>query len=309
MRDRLENIRNRWYHSLIITIMLLMVWGSFTELAAEEPTAIISALNGTVLVSIQGREIISAKTGMTLRAGDSIETPAGTEVVLTLADGSELQISESTKMDIAVLTQNISTQARASKINLWWGAVRSAISPAHQKEGSSYEVETPNALAGVKFSQPIVEVSYDPDTDETTIDAHTVDVVVTNLRTLSRELIPQGRRGVVTRNKISLGSMKRRSSTPSQKPSENIPGQPQQPGLGSPDGALPPGQRGMSGQPRIAPGSHIFRQVRGVVQQATSPMLLPHGGGGGPGNQPQSGGRPERADRQRRVITIHFRQE
>ncbi len=307
MYKSLKNIVR--YSALIIVTILILFWGGVTELAAqEEPTAIITALKGTVLVSIQGREAISAQTGMILRAGDRIETQIGAEAVLTLSDDSELQLGENAKMDIEILAQNVSTKARKSRLKLWWGKVRSVLSSDHQAEGSSFSVETPNALAGVKFSQPVVDVTYNPETDQTTIDAFTVDVVVTNLRTLRKELIPKGRQAVVLRNKISIGSISRRSSSPSQKPSGQKPEQDQPQGMSPPDG--PPGSSGQlqPGQPGGGPPTTIFRQTRGAIQQATSPMV-PAPGGNGPGTAPPPGERPQRPDQQRRVITIRFRQE
>jgi hypothetical protein len=147
------------------------------ESAAQQPTATISALSGTVLVNGQPQG-----EGTVLRAGDIIKTQAGSSVVLELSDGSQLELGENTQVDIAELSQT-ATGARRSRVKLAWGWIRARLSPGHQKEGSSFNVETPNALVGVKFSDPRFEVSYDPVTGVTTIKAFTVTIVVIDPRT------------------------------------------------------------------------------------------------------------------------------
>jgi hypothetical protein len=52
-------------------------------------------------------------------------------------------------------------------------------------------------VAGVKFSQPDIEVSYDPTTQTTVVIAHTVDVLVENLETLESRVIPPGTQAIV----------------------------------------------------------------------------------------------------------------
>ena len=96
--------------------------------------------------------------------GDQLQTSAGATVVLVLSDESELQLGENTSVQLSELLLNVQTGARQSRLKLWWGSVKSWLAPGHQTPGSTFEVQTPNALAGVKFSQPISEFSYDPTT-------------------------------------------------------------------------------------------------------------------------------------------------
>jgi hypothetical protein len=126
---------------------------------------------------------------------------------------------------------------------LAWGKFRAVLSPGHQREGSAFSVETPNTLAGVKFSQPVIEVGYDPETDTTTIDAQTVDVIVTNLRTQRTELVLSGRRAVIQKDSISL-NVGQQSSSPSNKSQLSPQPQPEEaplPQLPQEGGQLPPG--------------------------------------------------------------------
>ena len=146
------------------------------EGSAQQPTATISALKGMVLVNGQPEG-----EGTVLRSQDIIKTQAGSSVVLELSDGSQLELGENTQVDIAELSQT-ATGARRSRMKLAWGWIRARLSPGHQKEGSSFDVETPNALVGVKFSDPWFYVSYDPVTGVTTIRTFNTQIVVVDPR-------------------------------------------------------------------------------------------------------------------------------
>jgi hypothetical protein len=69
-----------------------------------------------------------------------------------------IQLSQNTKIDLALLLQSPETGARQSRLKLLYGKIKLFLSPGHQKEGSAFVTETPNAQIGVKFSQPNVEV-------------------------------------------------------------------------------------------------------------------------------------------------------
>lgn len=163
---------------------------------AQQPTATLVYLEGQAVVFDQGGAPVAAVEGMVLSSGDKLETQAGADVVLQLSDGSELELGEHTSISIDTLLQHQSTGARTSRIKLWWGRIRSFLAPGHQVEGSAYEVQTPNALVGVKFSQPDTEVVYDPETNKTLAIAYQFDLVMTNLLTGETLLIPEGQTGV-----------------------------------------------------------------------------------------------------------------
>lgn len=182
MKKILRNVCLVAHRSLILTGILLVVFCFSAVVEAQQPTATITSLSGEVLVSIQGKAPVAAKVGTVLTRGDMIQTQTAANVVLTLSDGSELQLGENTKVAMIVLTQE-PTGARVSKLKLAWGRIQAFLSPGHQKEGSSFDVETPNTIVGVKFSQPDVEVSYDPETETTIVRAYTVDISVLNLVT------------------------------------------------------------------------------------------------------------------------------
>jgi hypothetical protein len=221
----------RQQQSFRIGIVVMMILSSIMSLKgfAAQPTATIVSLTGTVQTIFQNGEVMVATVGLSLQTGDIIETQNGSEIVLEFSDGSQLEISENTRLDLADLLEDVGTGARTSVIKLAWGKLRAILSPGHQEEGSAFSVETPNSLVGVKFSQPIITVAYDLETDTTTIDAETVDVVVTNLRTQRTELLLRGQRGIVRKDSILFDGGQQPSTSskePQQRPQEGVPPQP-----------------------------------------------------------------------------------
>ena len=91
------------YCAIITGVLFVMLFWVSTITSAQQPTVIISELKGNVQVSIQGGKSVVAEVGLELQAGDRIETQAGAEVILILSDGSELQLSENTNLDLTVL--------------------------------------------------------------------------------------------------------------------------------------------------------------------------------------------------------------
>ena len=67
------------------------------------------------------------------------------------------------------MSRNYSPSARATScLKLSWGWVRAKLSPDYNKNtDAKFEIETPNALVGVKFSPPDTRVSYDQKKGET----------------------------------------------------------------------------------------------------------------------------------------------
>lgn len=167
---------------------------------------------------------MAATVGAILQAGDVIETLAVSSVGLRFSDGSELRLGQNSKVDLATLTQVPATKARESRVKLWYGSLRAWIAPEHQTAGSSFEVDTPNALAGVKFSQPVIEVSYDPRTKTSLFKAYTVALIVRNSVTGERKQIPQGLQ-VVVRDESTVTMPLPAQQIPS--PQDDIPEAPQ----------------------------------------------------------------------------------
>jgi len=71
------------------------------------------------------------------------------------------------------------------------------LSPRHQTAGSSFTFETPNTLAGVKFSEPDTEIIYNPDTDTTVLIAYRFGAEIINRLTGKSLLVSQEHIGIV----------------------------------------------------------------------------------------------------------------
>jgi len=185
---------------VLIWTLLAILSSSFVPSVsfAQQPTATIRELSGNVLVSGQ-----AATVGTALRAGDTIQTQAGASAVLKLSDGSEIQLGEKTQINIDDLSQT-ATGARVSSIKLLAGWLRAFLSSEHQQEGSSFTIETPNAQLGVKFSEPDVEVSYNPEKAETVGIAHTVKLMAKNLLTDEEVLVPVGSTVIIVGTTVKI---------------------------------------------------------------------------------------------------------
>lgn len=188
---------------LVVSGVIQLVFLCFSAVVnAQQPTAMIESLNGQVLVSIQGKTPVIGTKGTILRSGDIIETQAGAQAVLLLSEGSELRLGQNTKIDITTLTQK--TRARTSRIKLLYGKIRALLSPGHQKEGSSFTINTPNATAGVKFSRPVIEASYDPTTETSLFKAYTVALKITNRYTQKVKQVPRGSQVIIRKESTLL---------------------------------------------------------------------------------------------------------
>ena len=182
--------------SCLIVFCVILVIPFLVSLsgAAQQPQAAIQTFSGDVMVSKLGRPDSPAVRNTVLSQGDAIQVHAGAAAVIELSDGSTIELGEQTMAYFAVLEQ--SRKARATHLYLLWGRIRTVLTPAHQKKGSSFQVETLNALVNLTFSAPDVEIIYRPETDATIAVAHTVDVSLTNLATGQTKMITRGHAGI-----------------------------------------------------------------------------------------------------------------
>ncbi len=166
--------------------------------AAQPPTATMSSLNGEVFIAFQSGTPILGIAGAVLRSGDIVRTYSGAHAMLSLSDGSKLELGENTNVMLA----SLGTEPAEARLNLLWGRTRSILSPLYQAEGSSFSLQTPNALIGVKSSEVDVEVLYDPNAKTTTVLAHEFDVRTINLSTGVELTVPKGHSGIIHDNVI-----------------------------------------------------------------------------------------------------------
>ena len=149
------------------------------------------------MVSIQKGALASGIVGNVLRAGDELRTHAGAIAGLEFTDKSKLELGENTNISISALAKAPQTGTRTSRLDLWRGRLRLTVTAEQQSPGSSFTVQTHNALVSTKSAESDAEIVYDPNTNKTTIIAHKDDAVVTNLLTGISTVIPEGHSGIV----------------------------------------------------------------------------------------------------------------
>ena len=113
-------MRNTSFHRIIIWVALIALSWSFvpTVSLAQQPTATITAMQGAVVVNGQ-----AAAQGAVLKAGDTVETSANASVVLQLSDGSQLELGESTQVNLAELLTT-ATGGRVSRSRVQYSFLR-----------------------------------------------------------------------------------------------------------------------------------------------------------------------------------------
>jgi hypothetical protein len=146
--------------------------------AQSQVLASIESVNGIVKVSLQGQGEVRARTGMDLQAGDILRTEVGGRLTLKLSDGSRLELGEDTRLDVTELS--LTTRTKSSLFKLVWGRIRAVIAQPYKTPGSRFEVETPNALAGVKFTA--FSMGYFRSNDTTWLLVENGTVTLTSLR-------------------------------------------------------------------------------------------------------------------------------
>lgn len=307
-----ERSYQRW---LVGGIILFIVLGGPSESIARQSSATISGLKGHV--KLYGRSVSPVigrpvKIGEALQAGDRIQTENGAQVTLTFIEGSVIKLAMNTSVDLVTLEEDASTGARKSELLLHGGRVHATLSAGHQKEGSSFRVATPNMMADVTFSRPVIEVSYDPDQKKTTIDAYTVDVIVRNMLTGRSMTISPGQQGIINRNrKLSVSPILPQPgiSVPEERP-ESVPEElPESVPEELPESVPEELPESVPEPPKPKQSStNSLQQTRNDVRQATSvsnpSSIVPE-----TSTNPSPSVRPGSPERQPRIVIIHLREE
>jgi hypothetical protein len=189
---------HRWKRAATGLFAGMLLMGGLPLLTnAQEPTAVINALDEEVLVSIQGTTPTFGIRGTVLRTGDVIRTYHEASVLLNVSDGSRIELGEHTNVTLSGLAQEPETGVRKTSLDVAWGRIRGILSPVYQAQGASFVVQTPNALISVKSSEADVEVLYEPETRVTTVLAHEFAVQVIHLLTGTSLRIPQGHSAII----------------------------------------------------------------------------------------------------------------
>jgi len=119
-------------------------------LAQPTPTSAgtISAVNGDVNIG-RGPATLPAVYGMALSVGDRVTTGPHGRVTITLSDGTQLELAESTTLVLTEERTDAAGHRVATRLDLLGGLVHSLVRFA-PGIAPNYEVHTPNAVAAAR---------------------------------------------------------------------------------------------------------------------------------------------------------------
>jgi hypothetical protein len=136
-----------------IGVALIMVAG---RAQARASAGSVSAITGAVAVERAGRSIPAAY-GTAVEVGDKLTTGPKSRITISLADGSQLQLSESSSLVLTENTLNADGSRASTKVTLMDGLVRSLVRSS-PSGAPNFEVHTPNAVASA--SGTLFDVAY-----------------------------------------------------------------------------------------------------------------------------------------------------
>jgi len=115
---------------------------------AQAAAGSISAISGTATIQRAGATI-PASYGTKVNVGDKIVTAAASNVTITLTDGSQVEVTDSSDLTIDENTLNPDGTRASTKLSMVNGLVRSLVKPTPGTP-PNYEVHTPNAVASAR---------------------------------------------------------------------------------------------------------------------------------------------------------------
>jgi hypothetical protein len=141
--------------ALAFLLFALASFCAVPEASAQTVTGSISAITGTATIT-RGSATIPAAYGTKVDVGDRIVTGVGSNLTVTLTDGSQIEVTDSSNLTIDENTLNPDGTRASTKVSLLGGMVRSLV---RSTAGTppNFEVHTPNAVASARGT------SYDVD--------------------------------------------------------------------------------------------------------------------------------------------------
>lgn len=131
--------------SVLFLILLGLVF------AGEAPLYTVEDLKGTAAALSGDSAKRSLKVGDSLKEGDQIQLGADSSVVLSLGDNTQVELDADTRLKIDKLRPK-GEEGFLSRLNLLQGTIRASIQKL-SASGSTFEIFTPTAVAGVRGTQ------------------------------------------------------------------------------------------------------------------------------------------------------------
>lgn len=139
---------------MLIQVFLLSLVGSAVR--AQNTVGTVSELVGTAHLE-RGGSAQPVTSGMAVELKDKFTTDAGAHLTITLNDNSQLKLAEQSTL---VVDEMAVAPGGTTKVSLLGGNLESLVTKALRGTAPSYEVKTPNAIAGVRGTK--FSVGYAP---------------------------------------------------------------------------------------------------------------------------------------------------
>src|SRR5579863_6875269 len=126
-----------------LAVVALLV--SAPQTWAQTAVGTVGVVNGNVTIVRAGKSIPTA-AGTALRVGDKLTTGPKSRMTISLTDGSQLELNDSSTLVLTEYVLNPDGSRASTKLTLLGGLVRSLV---HLGPSSTpnFEVHTPNAVA------------------------------------------------------------------------------------------------------------------------------------------------------------------
>jgi hypothetical protein len=145
--------------------IVLGVAMSIAVTASAQEVGTVAAVDGAAEIQHDGGWTPSS-VGDPVFSGDTLRTGTGGRMRVVFQDDSVLNVGEDSEI---VVDEQVfrPSGASTSLMQLLRGQVRALVGAYYERQGSTYEIETPTAVSGVRGTEFVV--SYDPTVDVTKV--------------------------------------------------------------------------------------------------------------------------------------------
>lgn len=142
----IEKRKLRWAELIVAQLFLLTMVCSAAR--AQNTVGTVSELTGTAHLE-RGGTTQPVTSGMAIDLKDKLTTDAGGHLTITLSDNSKLDLAEQSTL---VIDEQVvgAGGPQTTKVSLLGGHLDSLVTKALRGTAPSFEVKTPNAIAGVR---------------------------------------------------------------------------------------------------------------------------------------------------------------
>jgi len=144
-----------------VLVLFLTLGTSCACSQSSDQYCVITTISGAVTVLPKGSVTWNeAEVNMQLREGDRIRTASNSSVVITLFEGSVIELEPDTEVGIKELSMAVGTGSTTISLEQTIGTTISRVQNLVDT-ASSYEIATPSAVAAVRGTEYEVEVLSD----------------------------------------------------------------------------------------------------------------------------------------------------